>query len=484
MGTIIGRQNEVKLLEKLLYSTESEFVVIYGRRRIGKTYLVQEFFAKKSIFFSLAGVSGGTQKEQLRRFASSLQAAFSLKEKPKNPKDWWEAFEMLEKQVRAYKGKKKITIFFDELPWLAGTRPFMLRALESSWNSFLAHKKKVIMVLCGSAAAWMIKKIIRNTKGLYGRITQKIHLQPFNLPETAQYLSAKGIKLDKQQIIDIFMVTGGVAKYLNHVEPGLSSAEVIQQLCFASGSFLSQEFTELFASLFDNSERHLQIIRTLGKVHYGLTHNDLARASKIPSGGGLKDNLDELEASGFVTSIPHYGNKKREAQYRVIDEYTLFYLKWMEGKGFVNNRPVSRDYWLSKQSLPEFKIWSGYAFENLCIKHIDLIISALHLPVVFDGISYWRAKPDKNTGQSGAQIDLLIERRDRCINLCEIKFRTKPLKISPEYAHKLNERKEIFRDALDYKGSVFSTLITPYGCDNNAPYSGSVDKSISLMDLI
>lgn len=483
MEKVIGREEEKEVLDELMRSNEAELLAIYGRRRIGKTYLIQQYFKDKTVFFSMAGISGGDKRTQLRNFPKALEEAFGLTKRPPVPLDWFEVFDQLEQQIKNYTGNKKIVLFFDELPWLAGNRPFMLRALEHSWNRTLSQLDNVIMVLCGSAAAWIIKKIIRNTKGLYGRITQKIHLQPFTLKETALYLKSRNVELDYLQLMNLFMVTGGVAKYLKLVKPGNSAAETVQQLCFNHNGFLYSEFDELFHSLFNNPEKHLQIIKALGSSHYGLTNKELSSLTGLPSGGSLKRSLDDLEASGFVTTLPFYGRKKQEAKYRVIDEYTLFYIRWIKPADFVNSKTVTPDYWHSIQNTQSFKSWRGYAFENLCLKHISFIVNQLHLGAVIRKVSYWDKHGKKCLGEEGAQIDLILERRDRSVNLCEIKFSDEPYIMTQDYAKKINHRKELFIRTTKFKGTVFNTLITPHKCEKNPAYLASIAKQVSLNAL-
>lgn len=480
---IIGRTEELQLLDKLLLSKEAELLVIYGRRRIGKTYLINNFFKEKTLFFEWVGKSGGKMQEQLNGFPLAVRKAFGMEKVIPKPKNWDEAFDLLVEELTAYKGDEKIVLFFDELPWLCGSKLFMLRAFEHLWNSSLSKMNQVIVVLCGSAASWMIKKIVHNTKGLYGRITQKIHLQPFTLAESREYLNQKNIHLDEKQIVELYMVTGGVAKYLNHISPGLSSSQVIQELCFSNTAFLAQEFEGLFASLFEHYTRHLEVIKALSSTHYGLTHNDLATKTKISSGGTLKNTLDELEASGFIGSISFYGKNKRDARYRIIDEYTLFYLKWIEKTASLGRKSISSNYWITMQATQAYKIWCGYAFENLCFKHFEAIIETLKISVVVEAVSYWQ-HTQKNDGQlAGAQIDLVIKRRDRCINLCEIKFYANEFVMTQDYAHKLNQRREIFRSVTGYKGSLFNTLITPFAAKKNGSYLASIDQEVNLQSL-
>lgn len=481
---IIGREKELEILESALLSREAEMLAVYGRRRIGKTFLISEFYKNKTIMFNLVGVAKAPADQQLKGFSLALAKAFLLSQIPPRPKSWFDAFALLEKYLRNYRGKKKITLFFDELPWLSGQSPNMLRWLEHFWNSFACHEEKIILVLCGSAASWMIKKIVRNTKGLYGRLTHKIHLQPFTIQETARYLIAKNLDISPRHLIELYLVTGGVAKYLNHIPRALSSSEIIQELCFSQQGFLQGEFRELFASLFENSERHLDVIRTLARSHYGMTKKEISQKTSISSGGRLAETLEELEASGFVTNIPYFQNKKRNAVYRVIDEYTLFYIRWIEPSFSVHNKPLSDSYWMSTQSSQAYKTWAGYAFENFCIKHIADIVGGLKISVVACGLWQWRHVPKKDDGTQGAQIDLIIERRDQCLHLCEVKFSSDPFNMTSTYSQKLLHKKEIFREVTGYSGSLFTTLLTCKKSKRNPPYLSAINQEFSVESLL
>lgn len=358
-------------------------------------------------------------------------------------------------------------LFFDELPWLATPRSDLIRSLEYIWNHYFSKCPHIIMVLCGSAASWILKNIIHNRGGLYGRLTQKIHLQPFSLLETEHYLKEKSVMLDRKQLIEVYMLTGGIAKYLNHVERGLSSMQIIKSLCFSPHGFLKTEFLSLFASLFEESDLHRAIVKMLAKRHKGLTLQTLSKLLSRTPGGRLTSALNDLIDSGFIQIIPFYGRKKRESLYRLVDEYSLFYLTWIEGS----------DKLLHFQNSQKFATWSGYAFENICIKHIKQIVESLGLTVVFKGMSYFEKKKDE---RPGIQIDLLIDRTDRCMNLLEMKFSTARFTITPSYSQLLNKRRSIFSEVTSVKKTLFNTIITPFGCMKNPHYLASIDQEASL----
>lgn len=326
------------------------------------------------------------------------------------------------------------------------------------------------MVLCGSAASWMIRKIVHNRGGLHGRLTRKVYLKPFSLFEAKQYLEAKGIHLDHKQLTEIYMVTGGVAKYLGQIRKGLSSSQIIQSLCFESQGFLKDEFYPLFASLFGKAEHHLSVVKYLAKFHKGKTLQDICKNISYSMGGGFTRVIKDLEASGFIKFIPFYGKSKKEGLYRLIDEYALFYLKWIEKK----------DTFVQFQRSQDFLSWAGYAFENICIRHIHEIISALKLSVVAKSLSYWEKKADET---KGAQIDLIIDRTDRCLNLIEVKFSEGEFLMKKDYAEHLNQRRALFLSAMKRPKTLFNTLMASFGAKKNSAYLSSIDQQLSLDDL-
>ena len=482
MNEIIGREREKKQLKRLIDSKDPELLALYGRRRIGKTYMIQNYFCDKGVYFELSGMSRGKTQDQLNKFPKAMQKTFLLENPISTPKNWQKAFDLLIEEIEKISEEKKVILFLDELPWLATKRSDLLMVLEDFWNNYLSRRKNAILILCGSAASWMIKKIINNKGGFYGRLTEQIHLQAFSLYETEIYLNLKNIHFDRKQLVELYLVTGGVAKYLNHVRRGMSVAQTIQELCFTSSGFLAKEFPNLFASLFENHRSHMAIVQALAKHRQGLTSTELANKAGLSTGGTYSNILQELEASGFIQMVPFYKQKKKLGLYRLIDEYSYFYLTWVKEAIFSQGGAISRQYWLSMHRDPRFITWAGYAFENICLKHIDRIVEFLKISVVARNAYYWAYRTD-NKKLSGAQIDLIIDRTDNCMNLCEIKFSNSRYIMTKEYAEKLNERRNIFASVTKSKKSLFNTLITPYGAMENSSYFSSVDNQMDLDGL-
>ena len=465
---MIGRIEEIKILNNLLQSKEAELLCVLGRRRVGKTFLIRETF-KPNIVFEFVGIQNGTRQEQLNQFTFSLQQTFGKKKIPNPISTWLEAFQILTEILTASKPKKKQVVFIDEMPWIAGPKSDFLKAFGSFWNSW-ASKNNIVVAICGSAASWMIKQVINNKGGLHNRVTRQIYLQPFTCNETKEYLQKKGLKFNNEQITELYMTLGGIPFYLNQIDKGQSVAQVINKLCFSAKAPLKNEFVNLYAALFTNPVNYITVIKACYTKWKGVSHNEIVKLSKIASGGTLTKILEELEISGFITSTSPFSNIKKEKLYRLTDEFSLFYLKFMDGKKNI-------DWNLISKTQP-FKLWLGYAFENFCFKHIDKIKQKLGIAGI---ISQQYAYNIKSTAKNIAgQIDLIIDRNDACINLCEIKYYDKPFIINKQYEQLLSERVKNFAWETGTKKTVFLTFITKEGLKNNMQI---VDNEILLNDF-
>ena len=438
---LTGRQEEIKQLDRLLESKEAEFLALYGRRRVGKTFLIREHF-KKQISFELTGL-----KEQLTNFHHELSQR-SRKQR-ECPESWQEAFQQLAEHLKTLRGKGKRVIFLDELPWLASPRSRLLQALDYFWNTVLSKDARFILVICGSAASWMIAKVIDHRGGLHNRVTARMKLKPFSLAESEQYLKSRGVKLTQYDQLTLAMVMGGVPHYLREVQSGRSAAQIIDQTCFSQTGQLREEFDRLYASLFDNSERHVAIVRELAKHPQGLVRS--AMTQTYSTGGRLTKTLKELEEAGFISCHSSFDKKSKDSIYRLADEYSLFYLKWIDGK-----RSTGAGTFLRKLNSPGWRAWSGYALESLAHKHIQQIKTELGIAQVDTDHASWVHRPNK-TWLDGAQVDLLLNRADRTINLIEIKFSQGPFTITKSYAKQLRQKVEVFKQVSGTKKNVFLT---------------------------
>lgn len=468
MDTLIGRVQEINSLQSILESKDSEMVAVIGRRRVGKTFLVQSVY-ETHICFAMTGTQTAPLKQQLHNFALQM-AHFANSAVPlATPASWAEAFHQLSTYIDAKKFKQKKVIFIDELPWLATHKSGFLSALGYFWNSW-ASRKNIVLVICGSAASWMIEKVVHHKGGLHNRITKLISLEPFTLAETNEYLMSRKVSLNHYQIVQLYMAMGGIPHYLKEVKPGLSAVQNIDAICFKKNGLLRNEFSQLYPALFDNSENHMTIIRALASKWKGLTRKEVVNIGKLPDGGRVSKYLTELDYSGFISTYLPFGKSKKDAMYRLTDEYSLFYLK------FIENSRISS--WLKLSQLPVWKSWSGYAFENVCLKHINLIKQALGISGVYtENSSYWFKGNDKD---QGFQIDLLIDRQDQSINLCEMKFSDSEFNIDKAYAKILRERVSQFKARTKTKKHVFVTFVTTFGLKQNSHSIGLINHDITM----
>ena len=408
---MIGRIEEIKILQNLLDSPKAEMLAVYGRRRIGKTYLIKSVY-QPHISFEFTGTQNAKLQNQLFKFSEKLKEYFVDSEAFVAPKTWYEAFNQL--KICLSKSTKKQVVFFDELPWIDSVRSNFLEELGYWWNDW-ASNQNIIVVVCGSAASWMLKKLINHKGGLHNRVTQKINLKPFTLSESKLYLESLNIGWDDYQIIQFYMSVGGIPTYLQEAKQGETPTQTIDRAFFTKDGSLRYEFKNLYSALFEHYENHIAIIKTIGAKWQGMSRQDIITQSKFKDGGALSKILEELEASSFIMQIPNFQKKSSGFVYRLTDEYSLFYLKFIEGKTL-----MGKNIWLKQSAEDKYKIWAGYAFENLCIKHAEAIKMALGISGIYTETSSFLHKGNEQV--DGFQLDMLIDRADRAINLCEIKF--------------------------------------------------------------
>lgn len=471
---ILGRKEEVLRLAELLTSPKAEFVAIYGRRRIGKTYLVKNVYADQ-LAFEFTGTQNATLKNQLFKFSEKITSYFGETPNAIPPTTWYEAFALLKKRLAQNTARKKV-LFFDELPWIATPKSNFLEELAYFWNDWATYQPDLVIVVCGSAAAWMLQKVVNGKGGLHNRLTQRINLKPFTLAETQQYLLSLGVHWDPYQILQWYMAVGGVPAYLQEVRPGATVTQTIDRLFFTEGGMMRTEFSNLYASLFLSYQNHVEVIRSLAGKWRGLTRQEIVAQTKIQDGGGLTVLLNELEAASFIMRFPLYKKGVKSVVYRLTDEYSLFYLKFVESKPL-----LGKNEWLKQSDKDVYKIWCGYAFENICLKHAEAIKMALGIAGIHTETTTYLHK-GQATGE-GFQIDLLIDRADRAINLCEIKFHSDHYVITDAYADMLRQRREKFRQLTRTKKQLFNTLITTYSVKHSPASTGQIDQTVTMEQL-
>jgi AAA+ ATPase superfamily predicted ATPase len=462
---IIGRKKEIEQLQSLYKSDKSDFLVVYGRRRIGKTFLIREVFKEKFAFQHTALANEDLQS-QLMNFNFSLQNQFNSKIESPKPSNWLEAFQFLAAHLEKSKAKRKL-IFIDELPWLNTPKSGFLSAFEHFWNAWASAREDVFLIVCGSAASWMVSKIVKNKGGLHNRITARIHLRPFNLSACEALAKKQGIQWNKHQLMEMYMALGGIPYYWSLIPKGISAAQAIDHLFFENSALLKDEMQNLYASLFKNHEGHETIVKTLATSRTGLTREKLISKSKLPNGGGTTKILNELEQSDFMRKYTPIGRQSRESIYQLTDFFTLFFFNFIHKKG-----AKGANSWMNQIDHSAHRAWSGYAFELLCLLHVEQIKLALGISGIDVNIASWRSKSDKPK-----QIDLLLERRDQVINVCEIKFSMAPYLIDKKYHQELLEKIAVLKSETKTRHAVHLTFISPYGLKQNS-HSGITQQDL------
>jgi uncharacterized protein len=472
---IIGREKEIGKLDKLLSSNQAEFLAIYGRRRVGKTFLIRQCF-KNNLIFDFSGTKDVSITQQLSNFFEEYLSRTKGQRETKMPTSWHEAFRYLANFIKSESDlnpNQKLVVFIDEMPWIDTPKSEFISALEFFWNQHISKLDNVILVGCGSASSWIRKKLINARGGLYNRVTQRIKLMPFNLHETELFLLEKGIDFTRYQILELYMAMGGIPFYLNEIEKGKSATQSINEICFSRDGLLHDEYFQLYHSLFKNAENHIKIIETLASKPQGIVRVDLLNGTKI-SDASLSRALEELVECDFISIYQPFINKKKESIYKLTDSYSLFYLKFIkENKG--------NKSWEQLSNQNTYTAWSGYAFENICMQHIEQIKMALGISGIFTSTSSWKFKG--NDELPGTQIDMLIDRADQVINLCEAKFTKDNFVITNSYSTQLKLKKSIFRQITHTKKAIFTTLLTTYPAIRNKYYLEEIQNEISMDKL-
>ena len=469
---LIGREKEIQELRQAYDSDESKFVAVFGRRRIGKTYLVREVF-QDNFAFTYSGMAQASTKEQLQRFYLTLKSQeFKGGSYPNN---WIEAFYMLEQYLEGLPEGKKV-VFLDELPWMDGPKSSFMPAFENFWNAWASARKDILLLVCGSATSWMVKKILKNRGGLHNRLNNQIHLQPFNLHECELYAKSINLPLERQEIMEAYMVFGGIPFYWSLLNKSLSLPQNIDTLLFGRMPKLGNEFKELYSSLFKQPEPYLDIITALAKKKIGMTREEIIANSNLATNGQLSKHLEDLEKCGFIRRYQAMGSKTKNSLYQLIDNFTLFYFKFMEGR-----KNTDANYWSKIQMAPIFSTWSGLAFERVCLLHSEQIKKALGISGVITNEYSWRtAATDEHPG---AQIDLLIDRSDKVINLCEIKYSDNPYTIDRKYMENLRNKVALFRQITKTRKGIALTMITSSGLVKNSSSMNNIHSQITADDL-
>ncbi len=436
MCTVIGRKQEIAELTRRYESGRAEFIAVYGRRRVGKTFLINEVL-RDGMVFHHTGLSPYDRKRKVSLKSQLQNFQFSLirhgLEGIEQPKSWIEAFFMLEQLLERLDNGTRQVVFIDELPWMDTARSGFLTALESFWNGWGCNRHNLCLIVCGSATSWMLDNIINNKRGLYGRLTCEIKLSPFTLLECEMFFESRKIDMSRYNIVQAYMILGGIPFYLDCFNPSLSLAQNIDSLFFNTKAKLGDEFERLFNSVFDNATSCMKIIRFLGKHHAGYRREEIARNTGISANGDFTKMLKALIASDFVTKYVPWGSANNEEYYKLSDCFCWFWLHFKE-----KETVTDQDYWLHHMRESEIASWRGVAFEEVCLQHIQQIKMALQIAGVASHESSLVVGCED--GSDGMQIDLLIDRADDIVNVCEIKYSKSNYAITKSYAEKLQKR--------------------------------------------
>lgn len=463
---IVGREKEQQMLHDYVNSGNAEFIAVYGRRRIGKTFLVKQYFDEQFDFYA-TGIYDKSKKEQLANFNRQLNK-YSGAYYP-YVDDWFEAFTQLQHYLETLRDKRRIVVFLDELPWMDTPRSKFIRALELFWNEWASNQPNVKLIVCGSATTWMTNKLLGDKGGLHNRVTRPIRLRSFTLKETEEYLIKHGFAKDRIQMLESYMVFGGTPFYLSMLNPRLSMTQNVDELFFSETAPLRDEYAFLFRSLFNDASAYRRIVETLAKKAKGMTKREIIEELGVTDNGNLTEILDNLCKCDFIRKYSAFGKKERDMMYQLVDHYCLFYLRYVQ-----HDNSQDQHRWSHTIDNSAKQAWSGYAFEQVCLRHIEQIKQALKIDTILSDVCSWQ--------NAEAQIDLVIERNDHTINLCEMKYRQEPFSVTKKYYEEMSNRRELFRKATKSTKALHLTIVTPFGIKDNAQ-AKDIQSIVTLDDL-
>lgn len=469
---IIGREKEIRILKSTLVEEYSQIVAVYGRRRVGKTFLIRESF-DYSFDFQFTGAAKTTSRKQLNRFRTALKE-HGQTDTPELT-NWCDAFSELKKYINGLPAGKKV-IFLDELPWMDAPRSGFLAELESFWNGWASARKDIVLVVCGSSTSWMVNKIIKNKGGLHNRLNHRIALKPFSLGLCEQLCESRGLQLNRKQLLEAYMIFGGVPYYWSLLRRGVSITQEIDRLIFAEDGELHDEFEMLYAALFNEPQKYIKVIELLAQKRAGMTRQELLHAGSFEDNGDFSEILNNLEWCGFIRSYNMIGYEQQNKIFQLLDHFTIFYYD------FINGIRHGANYWASMLGTPTYNTWCGLAFERVCLWHVDQIKMKLGITGIASTEYAWRYAGNKDEGIKGMQVDLLLDRNDGIIDLCEIKDYKNPFPISNDYALELDRRRAVFAAVTGTKSAVHTVMITAEGVTQNAQYA-SIQNEVTLDDL-
>ena len=368
---------------------------------------------------------------------------------------------------------EKQVFFFDEMPWLDTYRSGFLSAFEWFWNDYAGTRDNVLFIVCGSATAWMVENISNNKGGLFNRQTCRLYLEPFTLLEVEEYLDSRGFMWSRYDIAECYMIMGGIPFYLSLLKKKYSLSQNIDRIFFKTKGELWDEFDHLYENLFGSSKGYLKIIEALSSKKAGLTRKEIISEAKLEDNGLLTEMLKNLKDSLFIRAYNTFGYDEKNIVYQLSDYFTLFYLRFMKGQ-----QNPDEHFWTHFLDNPAKSSWAGQTFEQVCKDHIGQVKKAIGISAMLTDISSWRGESDSGK----AQIDLVIDRRDRVTNICEIKFSINDFVIDKEYEGRLRNKMSIFKAATNTKSAVQLVMITTFGVKQNS-HSGIVSANVTMDHL-
>lgn len=472
MKMILGRDREIRRLDRCMSENEAQLVMVYGRRRVGKTYLINEYFDNR-FNFKFTGTYNQPREVQLSNFSAELNRQSGIERKI--PIDWSTAFQYLRDYLEGQQDDDKCVVFFDEMPWMDTFKSGFLPAFEYFWNSWGNARKNLVFIVCGSSTSWMIDKLEKNKGGLFNRQTCRLYLEQFNLKETEEYLSSRGITWSRYDIVRCYMILGGIPYYLRLLDPEKTLAENIDNLFFRKRAELWDEFDNLYKTLFSNSENYIRIADCLSTKKGGMSRSEISKKTGLPANGAMTEMLNNMEKSGFIRIHNIYGRSKRDRQYQLSDYYSVFYFKYIK-----ENYGKDEHFWRNTAENPSRRVWEGFVFENICWDHIGQIKSALGISGVMSELYTWKLIGDDK--KKGAEIDIIIKRKDRVISLCEAKFYGSEYEIDKDYDAILRNKTDAFRISNKINETIQLVMITTFGL-TKGKYNGIVNHDITMDQL-
>lgn len=476
MGLIIGRKAEQRDLDEWCHSAKPELICVYGRRRVGKTYLVQNAFEGQFAFFA-TGSDDRRNAVQLKAFHAALRRAGCAERTV--PQDWFEAFNRLRLAleqpdvVRASCGRR--VVFLDEFPWLAAKRSDFLAAFSDFWNGWASCQSDLVVIICGSATSWIVKNILENTASMYNRVTRQLYVAPFDLHDVEEMTQSLRLGWSRDAVLQCYLVFGGLPYYLDMLDRRKSLSQNIDALCLGTNAPLRREVPLLMEASLGNAPLHRAILRELAQSKVGIRRMDLANRVEGGTTGSFKRALDDLEKCGYIRCYTNRYERRKPSVYQLVDPFLLFGFRFMVDRAPDGHGLVS---WKDFERTPAYYAWRGNAFEIACVNHTRQIKHAIGISAVKTEDFPWSS----STSEPGAQIDMVIERADGVTNLCEMKYTDGPFVADREFEEDMARRRRVFQIESATKNTVQSVLVCPQGLRPNT-HSWDIAHVVDIDDL-